>query len=51
MDGFETTVRNRQSGHGAGLTPRTIPRQLAAYVLHLTASSILFLVESEKALP
>jgi hypothetical protein len=42
------TVRNKTSGHGQGETYRTIPRHLAAYALHLTASNILFLSECEK---
>jgi uncharacterized protein DUF7014 len=44
------TTRNRMSGHGAGVTPVAIPAHLAGYVLHITASSILFLVEAEKEL-
>lgn len=45
------TVRNKQSGHGAGLQPRELPEHLVSYVLHLTASTLLFLVNSEAALP
>ena len=37
------TIRNRESGHGAGEEPRHIPHHLAAYVLHLTASAIVFI--------
>ena len=37
------TIRNRESGHGAGEEPRHIPQHLAAYVLHLTASAIVFI--------
>jgi hypothetical protein len=44
------TVRNRQAGHGQGATPRVVPDFLAAYILHLTASSILFLVSADDAL-
>jgi hypothetical protein len=44
------TVRNRTSGHGQGVTPVTVPKHLASYALHLTASSILFLVECDKQL-
>ena len=36
-------VRNRESGHGAGEEPRHVPQHLAAYVLHLTASAIVFI--------
>ena len=37
------TIRNRESGHGAGEEPRHIPQYLAAYVIHLTASAIVFI--------
>jgi hypothetical protein len=45
------TTRSRTSAHGTGAAPKKIPLHLAAFVLHQTASSILFLVEAEKALP
>jgi hypothetical protein len=45
------TARNRQGGHGAGTAINSEPpSQLVSYVLHMTASTILFLAESEKAL-
>jgi Domain of unknown function (DUF7014)/AbiJ N-terminal domain 4 len=44
------TVRNRLSGHGQGTTVTTVPPHYASYMLHLTATTIKFLVESEKAL-
>lgn len=45
------TARNRQAGHGAGTEARPEPPdELVGYVLHLTASTILFLSESEKRL-
>ena len=37
------TIRNRESSHGAGEEPRHVPQHLAAYVLHLTASAIVFI--------
>ena len=42
------TIRNRQSGHGQGPTIITVPEYMAAYALHLTASSILLLVRANK---
>ena len=45
------TVRNKQAGHGQGVLLRQVPEHLAAYILHLAASGILFLVRSEQALP
>ncbi|MCA1542207.1 hypothetical protein I6F18_19805 [Bradyrhizobium sp. NBAIM32] len=46
------TARNRQGGHGAGTLPdNEPPEELVSYVLHMTASTILFLSEAEKKLP
>jgi hypothetical protein len=45
------TVRNRQAGHGQGTAPRNVPGFLSSYILHLTASSILFLVSADDANP
>jgi hypothetical protein len=44
------TVRNRLSGHGQGTRVVDVPPHYASYMLHLTATTIKFLVESEKAL-
>ncbi len=46
------TPRNKQAGHGAGAQPvQTPPNELVAYVLHVTAATILFLTEAERNLP
>lgn len=45
------TLRNKNAGHGQGSQPLTVPQHFAAYQLHLTASTILFLLEAEKAIP
>lgn len=45
------TGRNRAGGHGGGPTPQPVPEYLAAYALHMTASTIVFLVSAEKSLP
>ncbi|MEC5323578.1 STM4504/CBY_0614 family protein [Aurantimonas sp. A3-2-R12] len=46
------TPRNRVGGHGAGSSPADpIPEELVKYVLHLTAATILFLVDAHKARP
>lgn len=42
------TIRNRESGHGGGSEPRYVPAHLASYVLHLPASTIVFLGEASK---
>ena len=46
LEGGVPTIRNRDSGHGTGTTPRQVPAHLAAYSLHLTASAIVFLAEA-----
>jgi hypothetical protein len=40
------TIRNKRGGHGQGPKPIIIPEYLTRYAINLTASSILFLVES-----
>lgn len=42
------TIRNRRSGHGQGPTQITVPESLATYMLHLTASNILFLAKADE---
>lgn len=44
------TMRNKLGGHGQGSQPVNVPQYFAAYQLHLTASTILFLIEAEKSL-
>ena len=45
------TGRNKLSGHGQGAAPTTVPDHLVAYMLHMTASAIVFLAEADKNLP
>jgi uncharacterized protein DUF7014/AbiJ-like protein len=46
------TPRNKQAAHGKGpQTAQSPPDELVAYVLHLTAATILFLAEAERKLP
>jgi hypothetical protein len=45
------TARNKLSGHGQGSQVVGVPEYLVAYVLHLTASAIVFLAEAQRALP
>lgn len=45
------TVRNKMSGHGQGVQQNVVPDYMAGYLIHLTATSILLLVEAEKRLP
>ena len=40
------TARNKLGGHGQGSQPRVVPREIVTYVMHMTASTIVFLIES-----
>ncbi|RJX36266.1 MAG: hypothetical protein C4531_00140 [Desulfurivibrio sp.] len=44
------TGRNKLSGHGQGTSPTTVPDYLVAYMLHMTASTLVFLTTAEKSL-
>jgi len=44
------TARNKTSAHGQGVTPTKVSQEFATYVLNLTATNVLFLVDSERAL-
>ena len=43
-----STIRNRKGGHGQGSHVVEVPDYLASYVLNLTASNIVLLVEAHK---
>jgi hypothetical protein len=45
------TGRNKLGGHGQGATATTVPDHLVAYMLHMTASALVFLGEAEASLP
>ena len=45
------SVRNKMGGHGAGVTPRTVPLHLAAFQLNQTAAVMVYLVEQDASLP
>ena len=45
------TARNKLGGHGQGSSVVTVPAHIVAYVLHMTAACLVFLIESEKVLP
>ena len=42
------TGRNKLSGHGQGSLPTEIPQNIVAYMLHMTASTLVFLTSAEK---
>lgn len=44
------TLRNKEAGHGQGADVKEVPEHMAGYMLHLTATNLLFLAECEKAL-
>ncbi|MFA6192890.1 MAG: hypothetical protein WC665_11155 [Sulfurimonas sp.] len=44
------TGRNKLSGHGQGTTPVAVPDYLVAYMLHMTASTLVFLTTAEENL-
>ena len=44
------TGRNKLGAHGQGTIPVSVPSHLVAYMLHMTASAIVFLAEAEKNL-
>lgn len=56
LSGFRATlegipaIRNKLAAHGQGPVVTEVPMYFASYMLHLTATTIQFLVEAEKAL-
>jgi hypothetical protein len=42
------TIRNKNSGHGQGVTQIQVTNEITSYMLHLTASNILFLIKQEE---
>lgn len=44
------TIRNKNGGHGDGIESKQIPASLASFMLHMTASTILFLINSEESI-
>lgn len=44
------TIRNKVAGHGQGSSVSTVEEHLCSYMLHITASNLLFLAECERNL-
>lgn len=44
------TIRNRNAGHGQGADVKAVPEEMASYMLHLTATNLLFLTKCEQNL-
>lgn len=47
LEGSVPTGRNKMSGHGQGTMPVAVSDHVVAYMLHMTASAIVFLAESD----
>lgn len=45
LEGGINTVRNKAGGHGAGVTPRAIEKQVAEFQLNQTAAALKMLAE------
>ena len=45
------TGRNKLGGHGQGASTTSVPDHLVAYMLHMTASALVFLGDAEATLP
>ncbi|MBJ9306974.1 hypothetical protein I5496_01980 [Citrobacter freundii] len=44
------TIRNKNSGHGQGSEIIEVPKELVSYMLHITASNLLYLAQCDKEL-
>lgn len=42
------TIRNKQGGHGQGLTVKVVPEHLVGFILHSSASAIVFLIQAHR---
>ncbi|PKL14785.1 MAG: hypothetical protein CVV52_00335 [Spirochaetae bacterium HGW-Spirochaetae-8] len=45
-----SAIRGQSAGHGQGTEIREITKEVASYALHLSATNIIFLIESERSL-
>lgn len=43
-----SSIRNKVSGHGDGVSKNIVTRELSSYMLHLTTTNILFLIENDR---
>ena len=50
MESGIPTIRNKLSGHGQGTDAIDVPEYIVSYMLHLTATTILFLIQAEQNL-
>lgn len=47
LEGAIPPGRNKNSGHGQGSTVKNVPDEMVEYMLHMTASTIVFLAKAE----
>lgn len=47
LEGSVPVGRNKNGAHGQGTTPTSVPDYLVAYMLHMTASTLVFLITAE----
>ncbi|QTL93337.1 STM4504/CBY_0614 family protein [Aeromonas jandaei] len=45
------TIRNKTAGHGQGHEVTEVPEHLVSYMIHLTATNLLFLAKADEHLP
>ncbi|MEK6790126.1 MAG: hypothetical protein AABY45_00300, partial [Deltaproteobacteria bacterium] len=50
LEGGVPTGRNKLGAHGQGALPIVVPEHIVSYILHMTASAIVFLVKAEQNL-
>ena len=50
LEGSVPTGRNKLAGHGQGSSTTSVPGYLTAYMLHMTASTLVFLCEADAAM-
>ncbi|MFV8870609.1 STM4504/CBY_0614 family protein [Serratia fonticola] len=48
LDSGVATIRNKEAGHGQGSEVKTVEKPLVSYMLHLTATNLLFLAQCDK---
>jgi hypothetical protein len=51
LEGGVPVARNKLGGHGQGTAPTQVPAHLVAYILHMTAAAIVFLVQAHQERP
>ncbi|WP_181574068.1 STM4504/CBY_0614 family protein [Enterobacter sp. 148H3] len=50
LDSGIPTIRNKEAGHGQGAEVSQVEEHLCSYMIHITASNLLFLAECERSM-